>query len=209
MSQAEDFENTTNIVFTGNGVEVTSPLKELVESKLDKVERVGPNPMEIHVYFSIQKVEHTVNILYKYSHFQIRVHAASDDLYRSVDIAIRKLNAKLKKWKNKISDHHRTDGILHKMPIEVYASHQSMEDQVNDDIEEENFQKMMNEFSMPEVTKTKARSLRLLTTEEAIMRLELSGDAFLLYRCQEDQQLKVIYKRRDQSVGILQPEGSI
>jgi putative sigma-54 modulation protein len=80
---------------------------------------------------------------------------------------------------------------------------------VNDDIEEENFQKMMNEFSMPEVTKTKARSLRLLTTEEAIMRLELSGDAFLLYRCQEDQQLKVIYKRRDQSVGILQPEGSI
>lgn len=209
MTQAEDFEAITNIMYTGNGVEVTTPLKELIESKLDKVERVGPHPMEIHVHFAIQKVDHSVNILYKFSHFLIRVHASSDDLYKSIDLAVRKLNAKLKKWKSKISDHHKKDGIVSKMPIEVYESHQSTEEVFSEEIEEENFQQMMDEFKMPKVTKTKSKSLRMLTTEEAIMRLELSGDSFLLYRCQEDQNLKVVYKRRDHTVGILQPEGKL
>lgn len=209
MSQSGKFREITKILYTGDGVEVTKPLKEIVEQKLERVERVGPHPLEIHVYFSIQKVEHSVRIKYKYSQFMIMVHASSDDLYQSVDLATKKLNAKLKRWKDKIADHHKKEGIIAKMPMEIYEPHQSDEEIYNEEIEQENFQQMMDEFKMPEVTKTKSRSLRILSTEEAIMRLELSGDAFLLYRCQEDQKLKVLYKRRDHTVGILQPEGKL
>ena len=137
----------------------------------------------------------------------IRVRADSDDLYKSIDLAIRKLNVKLHKWKDKIKDHHKIEGQAKKMPIEVYERQESEEELINDEIEEQNFNECVKEFTMPKITKTKAGQLRVLKTDEAIMRMELAGDHFLIYKCEEDQQLKVMYKRRDGSVGVLQPEG--
>jgi putative sigma-54 modulation protein len=41
--------------------------------------------------------------------------------------------------------------------------------------------------------------------DEAIMKMELSGDAFMLFKCEEDQKLKVIYRRQDENYGIIEP----
>ncbi len=41
-------------------------------------------------------------------------------------------------------------------------------------------------------------SVKMLTQEEAIMKMELAGYAFLIYKSEEDQKLKVMYKRKDE-----------
>lgn len=48
--------------------------------------------------------------------------------------------------------------------------------------------------------------LKELTREEALMKMELSRDAFLVYRSEEDRRLKVLYRRKDGNYGIIEPE---
>lgn len=53
---------------------------------------------------------------------------------------------------------------------------------------------------------TESRPLKDLTTEEAVMKMELSGDHFMLYRDEADRKLKVIYRHSDEDYGIIQAE---
>lgn len=46
-----------------------------------------------------------------------------------------------------------------------------------------------------------------MTWDEAIMKLELSGDVFLVFRNEADRKINVIYRRGDGDLGILMPEG--
>lgn len=49
-------------------------------------------------------------------------------------------------------------------------------------------------------------SIRMLTQEEAAMKLDLSGDSFLIYKSEEDQKIKIMYKRHDDKLGVIQVE---
>ncbi len=53
------------------------------------------------------------------------------------------------------------------------------------------------------VIKQKTLPLKTLTTEEAVMKMELSGDQFLIYKNEVDHKLKVIYRRKDENYGII------
>ena len=44
------------------------------------------------------------------------------------------------------------------------------------------------------------------TQEEAIMKMELSEDNFLIFRSEEDTKLKVIYRRSDGNFGVIELE---
>ncbi|MEC8307247.1 MAG: sigma 54 modulation/S30EA ribosomal C-terminal domain-containing protein, partial [Chlamydiota bacterium] len=59
---------------------------------------------------------------------------------------------------------------------------------------------------LPRVTRKKERFLKTLTLQEAIMKLTLSDDQFFLYKSEEDCSLKVLYRRRDGSYGLISPE---
>ncbi len=56
-----------------------------------------------------------------------------------------------------------------------------------------------------EIVEQEKRPLKTLTFDEALMKMELSGDAFLLFKSEEDQKLKVIYRRSDGHYGVIDP----
>jgi len=45
----------------------------------------------------------------------------------------------------------------------------------------------------------------MLTADEAVMKMDLSGDTFLVYRSQEEQKNKVIYRRKSGDYGVITP----
>ena len=70
----------------------------------------------------------------------------------------------------------------------------------------ENNDNLQKDYALPKVVKKKKRPLKTLTIDEAVMKMELSDDNFKVYRSEEDQALKVIYRRRDGSYGVISPE---
>ena len=202
MIQGQDY----NLTMTCKNVEATDGLKQYLSKKLAKIEKIMPAVIDMHIKLEIQKLEQSVLLTMKFSHFLVTAHASSTDLYASIDMAMDRLNLKLRRWKSKIQDHHNKKLNSIDVPVSVFEKRKQEVDEINDAIDEQNIMEAEMVLNAPEIVKSKLRPLKILTLQEALLKMELSDDNFLVYRSEEDQKLKVLYRRRDKSYGLLQPE---
>ncbi len=77
-------------------------------------------------------------------------------------------------------------------------------DEINEEIEAENFAEQEALYHPHEITKSGKVQVRMLTKQEALMNMELSGHEFMIYKSEEDQKFKVLYRRRDASFGLVE-----
>ena len=185
--------------------DATDSIKAYIEKKLGKLEKITSNIIDMHVKVEVQKLDHSVHMVMKFSHFSVQAHAVTHDLYQSVDRSIEKLQKKLRKWKTKIQHHHAAKPAIEQMPQDVFENTENYLLSINDMIKMKLLMKWRN--YLPRLKFYAVKTLfKTLTMDEALMKMELSADNFMLFRGEEDQKLKVVYRRRDQSYGLLQPE---
>lgn len=194
------------ISILGRNVYVTDSMKEHAFEKISKIERFHNHIMDIHVTMDVQKMEQSVVIMLHLEHFRVKVSASSTDMYASIDKAVEKLRAKIRRWKSRIQDHHKKARSVVDMQISVLKRPFTDVDFINEAIEIENASHQLEEYQAPTIIGTDSRPMKTLTTEEAIMKMELSDDGFMLYKCEEDCKLKVIYRRKDGHYGLILPE---
>ncbi len=188
----------------GRNVEVTEPMKNYAWEKLSKVERFHNHIMHIHVTLDIQKLEHICTLIIKIDHTQIKAQASSTDMYASIDRAIDRLQNLLRRYKSRIQDHHKRSLSIVDMQVNVLQKPTDEIAEINQEIEATLVKEKV--FSPPALIGSETRPLKTLTLNEALMKIELSGDHFLVYRSEEDLKLKVLYRRTDGNYGLLQPE---
>jgi putative sigma-54 modulation protein len=124
-------------------------------------------------------------------------------MYVSVDKAVHKLQAQIRRWKDRIQDHHSKSVSMVDMQVNVLQRPYDGLDEINAQIEEANLNKEISEYRPPRIIGTESRPLKTLTVDEAVMKMDLSGDHFLLFRSEEDRKLKLIYRRSDNNFGMI------
>jgi putative sigma-54 modulation protein len=191
------------IIINGRGVFVTEAMKNHAIDKLSKLDHFHNHITELHVTLDIQKLEHTCIIIMKFDHFKVKVACSSSDMYASIDKAVDKLKSKITRWKSRIQDHHKKGLKVVDMEVNVLGRPFGTIEEFNEEIESEN---KMDEYRSPKIIGNDKRSLKFLTAEEAIMKMELSDDPFMIFRGEEDRKLKVIYRRNDGNYGLILPE---
>lgn len=194
------------LTIMGRNVYVTEAMKNYAFDKLSKIDRFHNHVLDLHVTLDIQKLEHSCVIILSFDHFRVKVAASSTDMYASIDKAVDKLQAKIRRWKSRIQDHHKKAMSAIDMQINVLQSPFDSLQEINEEIEISNKRSMIDEYRPPKIIGADTRPLKTLTTEEAIMKMELSDDNFMIFRGEEDRKLKVIYRRRDGNYGIILPE---
>jgi putative sigma-54 modulation protein len=207
MTQKTKFQNegyTINI--TGKNVPISSTIQSYVMDKLSKIERFAPHILEILVTLDVQKLTHTACILIKFLHFKIKVQAATEDMYSAIDKAVDKLTKLIQKYKGKLQEHKNEHLPQIDMRVHVLREKPFDLEEANEEIEEETLKKEMKQYEFHKVVDKEFLPLKTLTQDEAVMKIELSGDHFLVYRGEEDQKLKVIYRREDENLGVIQLE---
>lgn len=195
-----------NVVIKGKNIEVTASMKGYINDKITKIEMITTHLINIHVTLSVQKLDHTADITLKFSHFTVHVRAHIDNMYLAIDKAFERLYTKLRKWKGRIQDHHAKGVSATEMEICVLESAQHALEELNKDVVDENNRTLEKDFALPKVVKKKKRTLKVLTLDEAVMKMELSDDHFMIFRSEEECDLKIIYRRRDGSYGVISPE---
>lgn len=196
-------EQGYNVMLTGRHVHITDAMKEHAIEKISRLEKIGDRIIDVNVTMDIQKLDQRVDILMKYGHTIIRSHASSSDMYVSIDQAVDKLEKQLKRYKNKLQDYHAKGYPVVEVPVSVWALPE--EEEINEQIETENTKKAASKYHM--VVSHETKPLKVLSEEEAIMKMELSRDQFMLFRSEKDHRLKVIFRKSDGNYGIIQPEG--
>ncbi|MCB1084842.1 MAG: ribosome-associated translation inhibitor RaiA [Chlamydiia bacterium] len=185
---------------------MTRPIRDYVEDKIGKIEALSTHIIDVRVNLDVQKLDHIVDIIMKFSHFKIKVRAITENMYSAIDKAFERLSAKLRKWKSRIQDHHAKGVSVTEMEVNVLEHGQQELEEINDEIIDANNRSLEQDYAPPKVIKKKKRAFKNLTLDEAVMKMELSDDHFMLFHSEEEQGLRVIYRRRDGSYGIISPE---
>lgn len=194
-----------NIKITGRHVEITDPMKDYAIEKISKIERFMNRIIDVNVIMDIQRFDHRVEIILKAGNIKITSQASSQDMYASIDKAVDKLEAQIRRYKSKIQDHHAKARAAIDMNVNILRR-PAEEEELDLEEEEMDNTSVADQLRPHEILSQETRPLKTLTYEEAIMKMELSNDAFLIFKNEADQKLKVIYRRKDGNYGIIEPE---
>ncbi|WP_159817572.1 ribosome hibernation promoting factor [Colwellia sp. 20A7] len=93
------------INLTGHHVEVTSSLRDCVDTKFAKLERHFDHINNVHVVLTIEKLEQKAEATIHLKGSEIHASAASADMYTSIDTLVDKLDRQVLKYKGKITQH--------------------------------------------------------------------------------------------------------
>lgn len=100
------------INLTGHHVDITTPLRDYVTSKVARLERHFDNATNIHVILSVEKQRHKAEATLHVSGGNLFADAEQDDMYAAIDALTDKLDRQVKKHKEKLTDHHRSEGSI-------------------------------------------------------------------------------------------------
>jgi putative sigma-54 modulation protein len=186
---------TINILISATEIELTPHLREYIEKKLNKIERFLNAVEEARVELKCDRAvrddadRYIVQYTIRGKNLLLRAEERSSDIYTSVDIALDKLHRRIEKYKGKHT-HNRipsteVDSIAHiEMP--------SLEAQIN---------------VSGAIVRRKHLTLDPMSEKEAIDQMEMLGhDAFFLFQNNQNGSINLIYRRRDGSFGLLEPE---
>ena len=99
---------------TGHHVELTDPMRDYVNSKMERLERHFDHVTDIHVVLSVEKTRHKAEATMNVSGGKLFADSVKEDMYAAIDGLVDKLDRQVKKHKEKLTDHHRSEGSISK-----------------------------------------------------------------------------------------------
>ena len=171
-------------IIVGRNIEVTPGLKSAVEDKIGKLEKYFTPDTEVHVTLSVEKDRQKIEVTIPVKGSIIRSEQVSSDMYVSIDLVEEIIERQLKKYKNKIVDKKQAAVAFSDLFInEEYDS--------NDEVD---------------IVKVKKFAMKPMDPEEACIQMDLLGHNFYVFRNAETDEVNVVYKRKGNTFGLIEPE---
>jgi len=174
------------ITITGRNIELTSGLKEAVEDKLAKLEKFFKPETDVNVTLSVEKDRQKIEVTIPTKGHTIRAEEVSNDMYVSIDLVEETLERQLLKYRTKI--------ISKKMNAAANFKAEYLEEKYEDDEEE------------IKIVRSKRYDLKPMYPEDACIQMELLGHDFFVFVNAETDDVNVVYKRKGNTYGIIEPE---
>ncbi len=93
------------INLSGHHVEVTSSLREYVNTKFSKLERHFDHINNVHVVLTVEKLNQKAEASVHINGGEVFASAVNTDMYASIDTLVDKLDRQILKYNGKISQH--------------------------------------------------------------------------------------------------------
>ncbi len=171
-------------IITGKNIEVTEGLKSAIQDKLGKLDKYFVNDTEITVTLSVEKERQKIEVTIPVKGSIIRAEEVSSDMYVSIDLVQEVIERQLKKYKNKI--------------VEKNHSRESFA--------QDFFDKEYDEDDSIKIEKSKRFAVKPMDPEEACLQMELLGHSFYVFRNCDTDEINVVYKRKGNTYGLIEPD---
>lgn len=171
-------------VITGRNIDVTEGLRNAVQEKIGKLEKYFTADTEVLVTLSVEKERQKIEVTIPVKGNIIRSEQVSSDMYVSIDLVEEIIERQLKKYKNKIVD----------------------KQQARDSFSPEYIDKDYEEDDSIKIIRTKKFGIKPMDPEEACVQMELLGHNFYVFSNSETDEVNVVYKRKGNTYGLIEPE---
>jgi putative sigma-54 modulation protein len=183
---------TIQILVNTSEMEMTPHLQEYVEKKINKLSRFLDNLDEARVELKFDRSvrsasdKHVAQMTIRGKNLLLRSEERSGDIYTSIDAALDKLHRRVEKYKGK-----RQHG-------------RGVPDPLVPETEGENLTEPSDDQP---IVRRKKFILEPMSEMEAIEQMHLLGhEDFFIFQNVHSAMVNVIYRRRDGTYGILEPE---
>jgi len=168
----------------GEKIVVTSAIKEYVEEKMSKMDRYFENPGEIKcsVLVKVRNNDQKIEVTVPTSKFTLRAEESNSDLYAAIDLVIDKLERQIRKNKTRLNNKYKN--------VPAFEMNFAFESEEDDAV-------------VSKIVKRKNIEMKPMDEEEAILQMELINHDFFVFKNIEEECVSVIYKRKDDTIGII------
>ena len=101
-----------NLQLTGHHLEVTSALREYVETKLEKIGNHFDDVIDVKVTLRVEKLAQKVEATLHVPGNDLHAESSDENMYSAIDILTDKLDRQVLKHTEKNSDHHKVNGAV-------------------------------------------------------------------------------------------------
>ena len=99
------------INLSGHHLELTTPLREYVSSKFERLERHFDSMTDADVVLSVEKLQQKAEATLRISGAKVFADAVHEDMYAAIDALADKLDRQIVRHKEKRKDYHRNLGV--------------------------------------------------------------------------------------------------
>ncbi|MDE7389722.1 MAG: ribosome-associated translation inhibitor RaiA [Lachnospiraceae bacterium] len=174
------------INYTARKVNLKDNFKERVEKKLSKYDRVFSDDAEVMVTVTVYKNRQTVEITINDNGMIYRVENTQAEMNDALDQNIYSLGRQIRKNKTKLSKRIRSGAV----------------ELIEDDSEPAD---SVEEISY-EVCRKKSVSLKPMSVDEAILRMNMVNHKFFMFLNADTDKVSVVYIRDNGDYGMLESE---
>ena len=172
------------ITIYGKQMTVRESLKAAVDKKLAKFDKFFGKDTEAFVTCKVRKGVKIIEITVNYGGTTFRCEDESETFLTALDRAAEGLERQIRKNKTRIEKMVKRDAFV-----------------VNDIDDDDEY------IDEPEFEiRVKSFPFKPMTTEEAILQMNLLGHSFFAFTDAETQDICVVYKRKDGNYGLIIPE---
>ena len=173
-------------IIIGKNIDVTAGLKEAVENKLGKLERYFTPDTEVHVTLSVQRERQKIEVTIPVKGGIIRSEEECNDMYVSIDLVEEIIERQIRRYRKKLID---------KKQAALSFSQNFIEEEEEVPYDDE-----------IQIVKTKKFAVKPVNPEEACLQMEMLGHNFYVFLNSETDQVNVVYKRKNGTYGLIEPE---
>ncbi|MDF1495780.1 ribosome hibernation-promoting factor, HPF/YfiA family [Caproiciproducens sp. CPB-2] len=174
------------IAVTGRKVNLRDNFKELAAKKLSRFDRIFDEDAQANVMVTLERNRQTVEITIKSRGMIYRAEATDFEMNDALDQVISALGRQIRKNKT------RLEKEIHSAALDQYVQNYLHTDEEDD--------------SEYKIVRTKHFFVKPLSTEEAILQMNLLGHQFFMFRDEQSGEINVVYKRKDGNYGLLEPD---
>ncbi|QEY33190.1 ribosome-associated translation inhibitor RaiA [Synechococcus sp. RSCCF101] len=191
------------LLIHGRNLDVTPAIRDYTEAKLNRaINHFDDMVVEADVHLSVARnprvPQQTAEVTVFANGTIIRAQERSENLYASIDLVASKLTRQLRRYKDRLKDHHphHNAGSRSEAPAEgVELNGTTPEGSLTDG--------RTAELPAPGVRR-KYFSMPPMSLDEALHQLELIDHDFYLFRDRETSELQVVYRRNHGGFGVIQ-----
>jgi putative sigma-54 modulation protein len=174
------------ITVIGRHLEATDALKQYATDRFHRLEKYLPQNCHATITLSVvKKVHQTAEAMIKADGVLVQASEETEDMYSSIDLLYEKIERRVRKYKEKLTDHKHQTGVAGMASAAFAAPHP--------------------EERIPQIIRTKRFDLKPMTPDEAVMQMELLDKPFFIFANVGSGQISVIYRRKDGNVGLIEP----
>lgn len=185
------------LTITGKNIEINDTLRGYVEKKIGRLDRYLPNVIDGRV--ELEKADgaraagdrQVAQVTLRTKNAVLRAEEVSNDIFASIDAVVEKMQRQADRYKNKRRARRVEDAQQIQEAVVLRETGEAEEE-----ADEER----------SAVSRVKRFPMTPMDEEEAIAQMELLGHDFYVFFNVNQNQINVLYRRRNGEYGLIQPE---